>query len=191
MKAYQIFQAISPGLGRGIFQHLRDEEKDIYKSVLASLAQEKRLRPVFVQRKPVAQQIDWMLGTCKLRTSDSIAEHLLQLWLLKAKKDLLIQFLEHLGIEHDEDGTVEDLPKELDADKLKSAVDELLKTHPAEAVTVYLHMFQLQQTDGWPELTALLESDGRLTVGEPAAAPEAKPEPEPESEPASAVEEEA
>ena len=63
MKAYQIFQTITPELGREIFQNLRDDHRDVYKSVLASLAQQKKLRPVFVQRKPASQQIDWMLQT--------------------------------------------------------------------------------------------------------------------------------
>ena len=187
MKASQLFQAISPDLGRSIFQHLRDEQKDVYKSVLASLAQEKKLRAVFVQRKPLAQQIEWMLNTCKLKLADSIAEHTLQIWLLKDQKDLLIEFLTSLGIEHDEDGTVEDLPEEIDAKKLKSTVTKLLKTHPAETLTLYLHMFQLQQTGGWDSLTELLESDDRLFLGEPAAA---EPEVEVEAEESAASEEE-
>ena len=170
MKAYQIFQAISPDLGQEIFQTLREEHKDVYKSVLISLAQQKKLRPVFVQRKPASQQIAWLYQTAKLRIADGVTEHLLQLWLLKSKKEMLVAFLDVLEIEHDDEGTVDDLPEELDAAKLKAAVDKLLSDFPAETVTLYLEVFQLQQPGGWQEITSQLESDDRLFLGE-------KPEP--------------
>ncbi|MEM7012237.1 MAG: hypothetical protein AAF585_12200 [Verrucomicrobiota bacterium] len=165
-------------MARTIFQHLRDEEKDVYKSVLASLAQEKRLRPVFVQRKSVPQQIQWMYDTCKLKVADSVAEHTIQIWLLKAKKDLLTDFLKAMGIEHDEDGTVEDLPEKLDEKKLKSTITKLLKKNNAEELTLYLHMFQLQQPGGWDTLANLIESDDRLYLGEKPAADDSASEEE-------------
>jgi len=166
VKAYQLFQAVSPELATGIFQSLRDDHKEIYKSSLMSLAAQKRLRPVFIQRKSVDQQIAWMVSTAKLKASDSVAENLLQVWLLKTQKDMLTQFLDGLGVEHDEDGMVEDLPETLDAKKLKSAVDGLLKTFPAENVALYLHLFQTQQPGGWEPLTELLASDSRLQFGD-------------------------
>ena len=170
VKAYQIFQSISPDLAQSIFQTLRDDHRDVYKSILISLAQEKRLRPVFVQRKPVEQQIKWMGDTCKLRACNSVTEHLLQIWLLKSQPEMLKAFLDDLGVEHDDEGTAEDLPDELDAKKLKKAAEGLLKSHPAETVALYLHVFQLQQPGGWPELNELLEKDERLALGEQAKA---------------------
>ena len=45
---------------------------------------------------------------------------------------MLITFLDEMGIEHDDEGTVDDLPDELDETKLKSAIDRLLKDHSPE-----------------------------------------------------------
>lgn len=175
MKAYQIFQSISPELGTTIFEDLRENHRDVYKSILVSLAQEKRLRPVFVQRKPVVQQIKWMGDSCKLRACSSVSEHLLQIWLLKSQQEMLKSFLDDLGIEHDDEGTADDLPEKLNAKKLKSAVEGLLKDHPREHVALYLHVFQLQQPNGWTELADLLEKDERLVLGEvKTKAPEAE-----------------
>ncbi len=189
-----MFQAMSPALGTSIFQTLRDEHKDVYKSTLISLAQQKRLRPVFIQRNPAPKQIEWMLATSRLKAADSVSEHVLQIWLLRAKQEMLTQFLDELGVEHDENGTVEDLPETLDAKKLQSAVDLLLNQQPREEVALYLNMFQLQRPDGWPEVRSLLDDDDRLYLGEEPPAqeasesiqsPEAKSEPvaEAESEP--------
>ncbi len=137
--------------------------------MLAALAQKRRLRPVFIQRKPGVQQIDWMVKTAKLKDSNGQAEHLLHVWLLQRHKDMLKQFLETLGLEHDEDGTVEDLPDSLDESKLEKGIEKLLAEHPHEEVAAYLHVFQLQKPGGFPELSAKLEGDERLRLG---AAPE-------------------
>lgn len=164
MKAYQIFQAVSPELGRTLFQNLRDDHRDAYKGVLVSLAAKRRLRPVFLQRKPVPQQIDWLYKTCQLRPVNDLAENTLQVWLLKSQKAMLVQFLDQLGVEHDENGTVEDLPETLDDKKLQAAIDSLLKDFPAEPVSLYLNVFQLQRSGGWDNLKKLLESDPRLLL---------------------------
>lgn len=195
MKAYQIFQSLSPATGKALFQELRDDHKEIYKTTLVSLAQQKRLRPVFIQRKPVEKQIEWMLNTSKLKVADGVGEHVLQVWLLKAKQDMLIEFLDALGIEHDDDGTVDDLPDEIDSKKLKAAVDKLLDKYEREYVVLYLHMFQLQRPEGWAVVQDLLDNDDRLYFGDtpPAKEPEPAPAKEeaaaPAEEPAAAAEE--
>jgi hypothetical protein len=105
-----------------------------------------------------------MLQSLKLKTGILVADQVLQIWLLKAKTKMLIGFLDKLGIEHDGEGSVEgDLPESLDADKLKAAVDEMIEKNTEEEVIVYLTLFQAQKADGWAELTALIDSDERLT----------------------------
>lgn len=101
MRAYEIFHDMTADLSKQIFTEIRDHDRSIYKQSLASLAAQKKLRPVFVQRKPVDQQIDWMHKTLKLKTSDEIGEHLLQIWLLSCHPDMLTTFLDAAGIEHD------------------------------------------------------------------------------------------
>ncbi len=172
--ANEIFQDVKPETAVSVFQYLRDEQRDVYKASLASLAANRKLRPVFVQRKPVPEQIDWLVKNVKLRGSVEIATQVLQLWLLKAHPDLLIAFLDGLGIEHDGEGAADDIPDELDAKKLKNTVADLLKNHDPELVRIYLHIFQLQRTDGWEELTALIESTPELRFD--AAEPEASTE---------------
>ena len=176
MKSYEIFQEIGPETAASIFQYLRDEQREVYTVSLSTLAQNRKLRPVFVQRKPAAAQIEWLVKNVKLKGSDEIAEHVIQLWLMKGHQDLLVQFLDGVGIEHDGEGAAEDLPEKLDAKKLKSTVTKLLKDHDPAVVRIYLHVFQTQKPEGWGELTALIESSPELQFGAP------EPEEETESE---------
>ena len=187
MKAFQIFQNISAETGGQIIEFFREEDRDTYRATLASLAQQRRLRPIFVQRKSRDAQIAWMLKTLQLKQCDGVCEHLLQTWLMKGYQDVLVAFLDGVGIEHDGKGEVEDLPDEVDAKKLKSTVDSLLGEYDHELVAIYLHTFNLQKLDGWEAITALLDSDDRLKLG----AAEEEPEPEPEPEPTKTEEPEA
>ena len=184
MKAFEMFQEISSETAVSIFQYLREEQRDVYTASLSTLAANRKLRPVFIQRKPAAAQIEWLAKNAKLRGSAEIAEHVLQIWLMKANQDVLIKFLDGIGIEHDGEGAAEDLPEEIDAKKLKATVDGLLKDHNPEVVKIYLNIFQLQRENGWDSLTKLIAETPDLQFGveeEPAPAP-AKPDPEPEPE---------
>ena len=159
-----IFQRISKDISLQIIQYLKGEEKEAYKSVLAGLAQSRNLRTIFIQKKPIDKQISWIIDNLKLKTSNEIADQVFQVWLLKAKKDMLIGFLDQLGIEHDGEGSVEgDLPEKLDKKKLTKAVEEMLEKRSEEEVKIYPHLFQSQRSGGWNELNELIGSDERLS----------------------------
>ena len=95
---------------------------------------------------------------------ETAAAGLIRAWLLKKHKAMLVDFLNALGIEN-KDGVVDDLPKEMDDAKLKSAIETLLTKHPPEVVAVYLNAFNDMNEAHWANLKTLLESDARLQLG--------------------------
>ncbi|MFC5051288.1 hypothetical protein ACFPK9_11785 [Rubritalea spongiae] len=165
MQAYEIYQNIKPSIISDLFQWMRDEERDLYKHTIATLANDRKLRPVFVQKKSVADQIAWMHKTLKLKSSNMIGEHLFQVYFMQGQQELLVAFCDAMGIEHDGKGSVDgDLPETLDADKLKAAVDTLVEKFDPQLVSLYLRVFNLQTDNGWDNLTKLLASDERLAL---------------------------
>jgi|TARA_B110000908_G_scaffold41145_1_gene49986 hypothetical protein len=165
VNAHQIYQAADPALITDLFTWLRNEEKDLYKNTVTSLAQDRKLRPVFIQKKSLPDQYKWLHKTLKLKSTDMMGEHLFQLFFMKGNEELLVTFCDAMGIEHDGKGSVEgELPKELDAAKAKGAVDALLAKFDPNLVTAYLYVFNLQTEGGWDSITALLESDDRLKL---------------------------
>lgn len=160
--ANEIFQEIKPETAASVFQYLRDEQREVYKASVSSLASNRKLRPVVIQRKSVTEQVDWLVKNVKLRGSGEIATQVLQLWLLKAHTSLLTEFLDGLGIEHDGEGAADDIPDDLDVKKLKSTITALLEKHDPELVSIYLHIFQLQRNEGWEELTKIIDSTPSL-----------------------------
>ncbi len=164
MHAHQLFQNISPELTAEILTAIREKDRAIYRTSIGSLAAQKKLRPVFIQKKPLEEQIRWAHKTLQLKLCDEMAEHILQVWLLGCHPGMLIEFLDDMGIKHDGKGSVDDLPEELDSAKLSPAVDGLLKNHPAPRVSIYLRLFQLQRPGGWEALGKLIDSDARLAL---------------------------
>ena len=126
MKAHELFKLLDPAIVAELFTTFREEEREIYKSTVNSLAQARKLRPVYVQKKPVVEQIAWMHKTLNLRGSDMIGEHLLQVWFMKFQQPLLIKFCDGMEIDHNGEGSVEgELPSELDEAKLCSTIETL------------------------------------------------------------------
>lgn len=163
MKAHAMFTTMTVATSQAITGWLRDTQKPVFQSALASLAAQRKLRPIFVARKTGREQIVWMSEQLKSKLNEAIGENLLQIWLMKARPAMLISFLDSLGVSHDGQGGIEgELPSTLDPEKIKSGTAALLAAHPAEEVAVYLNLFQLQQPGGWPELQAVLDADPEL-----------------------------
>ncbi len=143
----------------------RANDRNVYKSAVATLAGNRKLRPVFIQKKSLAEQYAWIHKTMKLNACDTIGEHLLQAYLMAGQQSLLGMFCDGMGIPHDGKGSVVgDLPKRLDAARLAETIDRLLGLFEPRLLTLYLHCFNLQVPGGWADLTAVLDTDPRLTL---------------------------
>jgi len=157
---------------------MRDSERNLYKTTLSSLGQVRKLRLVFLQKKTVPDQIAFMHKILKLRTQDVVGEHLLQVWFMKGKQDLLRIFCDRMDIPHDGNGQVTgDLPETLDDKKLEETITRLLEMFECELVTLYLHVFNIQTPEGWANLSKILEEDTRLTLNGESSPKEKKEEP--------------
>jgi hypothetical protein len=165
VKAHELYTAVDPALFAGMLDWFRANDRNVYKSAVATLAGNRKLRPVFVQKKPLPEQYAWMLKTLKLNACNTIGEQLLQAYLMAAQQSLLAMFCDGMGIAHDGKGSVVgDLPKKLDAERLDAAIDRLIGLFDPKLLTLYLHCFNMQVPGGWPELSAKLESDARLVL---------------------------
>ena len=166
MRSHEIFQRMSPELAAEVFSYLHGNDRQIYKAAIQGLANQRKLRPVFVERKPPGERQAWMQSALSRPISEALAAHLIQAWLLGAQKSMLCDFLDALGIDHGEDGTVEELPPAPPKEKIAQAVEQLWSKHSREAVAVYLHAFRDMDSEvQWPPLDEILSEDPRLRLG--------------------------
>jgi hypothetical protein len=165
VKSHEIFTAVDPSVVTQILDWFRTNDKNVYKSAVSTLASNRKLRPVFIQKKSLAEQYAWIHKTLQIKACDSIGDQILQAYLLAGQQSMLSMFCDGLGIPHDGKGSVVgDLPKGLDREKLDATVDKLVDVFDPKLFTVYLHCFNMQQLGGYPVLTEKIESDERLKL---------------------------
>ena len=164
MKAYYIFQQADEQTTNDILDWMRNQERAIYRAAVRELSALKKLRPEYMQRKPLPEQFAWIKKMLSWKPSCDIGDHLLQVWLLRKHPAMLIDFLNTLGIEHNGQGIVDVLPETLDDEKLKQAVDQLFEKYEPGVASVYLQMFQMQTDEGWDNLADILANDPRVTI---------------------------
>lgn len=165
MQSHELFQKMGDSKAREILMYFRENERNVYKTAVATLAERRKLRPMFVLQKSVPDQVSWLLKELANKRSEGAAEQLLQVWLLQARQSMLVQFLDGLGIGHDGKGAVDDLPEELDREKFGPTIDALLGGFEPVEVAIYLHVFNAQTPNGWAEISQALENDPRLALG--------------------------
>lgn len=164
LTSHELFGFMSPALANDILGFTFETDKPAYKATLAAVAQAKHVRPVFLERQPREARHTAMLAALAKPNLEPAAGALLRVWLVKKHVAMLVDFMNALGIPH-ENGAVDDLPKTMDDEKLKAAVEVLLGKYPHEAVAVYLNAFNEMNAAGWANLQTMLESDPRLQLG--------------------------
>jgi len=155
---------MSPALANDILSFIFESDKPAYRAALAAVAEAKHVRPVFLERQPRAERHTTMLSALTKPNLDPAAAAFIRAWLVKKQQAMLVDFLNALGIVH-ENGVVEELPGEMDDAKLKPAIELLLGKYPHEVVAVYLNAFNDMNAANWPNLKVALESDTRLQLG--------------------------
>ena len=112
MRSHELFKRMSPATAAEVFGYLHQEQKPVYKAAIQGLANQRNLRGVFIERKPRNERFTWLQSNLSRALHESVAAHLLQIWLIGAHKQVLCDFLDTLGIAHDENGTIDELPPE-------------------------------------------------------------------------------
>lgn len=164
LQPHEIFAQLSTPMSEQLFGFLFEKEKPLYKATIDTLSKQRKLRSIFVERKPRAERHAWMREVLGKKINDGVAAHLLQIWLVGAHAKLLCDFLDGLGIAHDENGTIEELPTAPEKAKLQAVIEDIFTKHDPVVVAVYLHAFQALDENGWATLEELLGEDPRLKL---------------------------
>jgi hypothetical protein len=165
VKAYELYTAVDPAIVTQMLDWFRSNDRNVYKTAVATLAGNRKLRPVFVEKKPLVDQYAWIHKTLKINACNTIGEHLLQAYLMAGQQSMLAMFCDGMGIPHDGKGSVVgNLPKQLEPDRLATTIDRLVELFDPKLLTLYLHCFNMQVDGGWSTLTEKLNSDERLVL---------------------------
>tara|TARA_B100001123_G_scaffold412441_1_gene509717 strand:- start:230 stop:730 length:501 start_codon:yes stop_codon:yes gene_type:complete len=158
---HELIGFMSPKMANQILEDTQANNREVYRALVAAMAEAQKMRPVFIGRQPKERRHKNFVQMLSRIGAEEHAGNLIRGWLFKEHKDVLTDFLGKLGIEHEE-GMVDDLPDSIDDAKLNEAVDLLLEKHDQELVAVYLTAFNASNENRWDNLDALLADDERL-----------------------------
>src|SRR5262245_60782779 len=132
MTSHELFAAMPASLAADILEFNHANDKQLYRAALDGVASARKLRSVFLERQPRQERYAAMTASLGRPALGVAADSLLRNWLLKKHTAILTDFLDALNIKH-EKGVVEELPKSVEDNALRTAVESLLAKHPAEA----------------------------------------------------------
>ena len=164
LTSHELFGFMSPALANDILAFTFESDKPTYRAIINGVAEARKVRPVFLERQPRTQRHALVIATLARPNLESVASNLIRTWLVKKERTMLVDFLNALAIPNNE-GVVDDLPKTVEDEKLKSAIETLLAKYRHEAVAVYLNAFNDMNEAHWANLKTLLEGDPRLQLG--------------------------
>ena len=158
---HELIGFMSPKMANRILEDTQANNREVYRALVASMAQAQKMRPVFIGRQPKERRHKSFVQMLSRAGSEEHAGNLIRGWLFKEHKDVLTGFLGKLGIKHEE-GMVDDLPESISDDALNAAVNLLIEKYDRELVAVYLTAFNASNENRWGNLDALLADDERL-----------------------------
>jgi hypothetical protein len=164
MTATEIFGRLNGTQAGEVLNWLAENDRNAYKSAAGMLATRRKLRAVFVERKPKDERNQWIKESLSRPANADLALEILQVWTLGCNESMVCEFLDALDIAHNGKGLIDNLPAEPAADKVAKAVELLISKYPAHSVFVYLHLFSDMDSQGWTTLRGLLVSRPELSV---------------------------
>lgn len=162
MTVHELFALLTPSENEAVLSWLHENDRAAYKTCVGMLANRRKLRPIFVERKPREERHGWMKEALSKPANNDLAQEILQAWVLGANGAMVCEFLDLLGIAHDGKGLVEEIPAQPPAESVTKAVDTIAAKYSEAAVFVYLQILVGTGMTEWPTLAELTTSDPRL-----------------------------
>jgi hypothetical protein len=161
MRSYQIFGSMTPERATAMMQALSENSPAMYASALTLAASAMRARPVYLRRQPFEKRAASIRRALARVSSNEIAEDILAVYFLECRKELLVEWLDLLGIEHEDGVLSEDAPAAPDAKKLEKAIAAFRKGDDPEDRELLLQAFAAQASIEWSDLDDLIAGDSQ------------------------------
>ncbi len=156
MRPYQIFGSMSPARAVTVLQAIHEKAPGAFIQALGAACGALRVRPVFLQKLPFEKRAEAVRKTLARVASDPLAEEMLAVYFLHVRKELLIEWLDGVGLAHEEGALEHENPAEPERAKLIECVERFRAGEDPEDRELLLHAFAAQGAVDWPTLVELI-----------------------------------
>ena len=157
MRSYQIFAAMPPDRAATFLSGLSENAPQMFKQALLAASASMNARPTYLLKQPFEKQVGAVRRALSRVAANGVAEEILAVYFLECRKELLVEWLDLLGIAH-EDGILEaDSPIAPKRAELQQARDAFCGVDDDADRSLLLRAFAAQSAIDWPDLEALLD----------------------------------
>ena len=161
MRSYQVFASMSRDHAITMMRALSKASPAMFRQAVDAAALAIKARPVYMRRQPFEKRAEAVRRAMSRVAANPVADELLAVYFLECRKELLVEWLDLVGLAH-EDGTLEDdEPAQPQEKALLSAADRYLAADDDADRELLLRAFAAQQVVEWPVLDARLEVVGQ------------------------------
>ena len=157
MRSYQVFASMSPERAVAMMKTLKQEAPGMFRQAVDAAAIAIKARPVYMRNQPFEKRAEAVRRTLARVVANPVADELLAVYFLECRKPLLIEWLDGVGLAHDDGTLEEDAPEQPDAKVLSAAVEAFLAKDDDPDRELLLRAFAAQAAIEWPLLDARFE----------------------------------
>ncbi len=158
MRSYQVFASMSPEQAVDLLRGLAEAAPGVAAQAVGAAAVAMKARPVYLQRQPVEKRAHSVRRALSRVACDPIAGEVLAVYFLECRKDLLTDWLDRLGLQHEDGILEEDQPKSPPDDRLRKEIEAFRRQDDSLDRELLLRTFSAQSAIDWPVLDALIEA---------------------------------
>jgi hypothetical protein len=155
MRSYQVFAALPPERARDVMRGLAEKQPSVWVQALAAASAAMNARPVYLKRQPPEKQADAVRRALSRVNADPVAAEVLAVYFLECRRPLLVEWLDLLGLEHEDGVLTADAPAEPPEADLRSAVERFLGADDDPDRGLLVAAFGAQDAIEWSALPAL------------------------------------
>ena len=157
MRPHEIFAAMKPDEVERIMTRIADAEPDVFRQTIATAASTLKYRPQYLARQPMPKRLAALRRVLVRPASGPLAEELFAIYFLKCRLDLLSEWLDALGLAHEDGVLTDDEVACPDPAELEEKVARLRAGNDPDC-ELLLRVFAGQSAIDWPALDAILAS---------------------------------
>ncbi|MFP8873848.1 MAG: hypothetical protein VCB42_04770 [Myxococcota bacterium] len=157
MRANQIFAAMPQDQAIEFLQKVAEKSPATFQQALAAACGALKIRPVYLRKQPFQKRAASVRRALSLVNANAIAEEMLAVYFLECRKELLTEWLDLLGVEHEEGILADDEPAQPDAKALEKAIRAFEQKDDDLDRLLLLSAFAAQSAVSWPDLDRYLE----------------------------------
>jgi len=158
MRPHEIFAAMSPEHAEAFFGRLAGESPAMFSQAVQAAAVALKSRPRFLMKQPLPKRVAAVRRALSRVAAGPVAEEVLAVYFLDCRNDMLVEWLDAIGLDHEEGVLKADAPPSPDAATLDKAVGEFRGRDDDPDRLLLLRAFAAQGAIEWPALDALIDA---------------------------------